>query len=430
MPTGSKRGRRTPAPTTGAAAGALRAKYDALCRKHQDLVTKSAQNARDEVGLVRLAVAAFRGTENAMALVGEGRAHIANARWLALERSGAAEWRELSRNGAARPAVRARLSELALRELSRLPPGGSRTTTFERVASDTIHELSLERLAGATRLGVAVVRDVTARVQAERELARLRAQVAEEQRLRAAAARSAGIGHDLRNALHAIGLRVDLLARDPAVAAAAGSHFDALVRLVEDAASRLRRLSAAGGAAIPEPGPVDLGAAVLEALELARPDLEHASRARPRPILARCQLSRTLPLVAGDAPELRHVLLNLLSNARDAMPEGGLIDVRARHAAGWATLEVDDQGPGLAPEALDRLFQPFFTTKGERGTGLGLANVAAYARRVGGYVSAANRLQGGARFTLTLPAWRDPDAVAASDPAAQASARGDERGRH
>jgi signal transduction histidine kinase len=104
----------------------------------------------------------------------------------------------------------------------------------------------------------------------------------------------------------------------------------------------------------------------------------------------------------ADRHMLRRAVLNLVLNALDAMPGGGRIEIRAAASAGDVELEVADTGSGLSDETLARAFEPFFTTK-SNGTGLGLAIVYRVAEVHHGQVTAANRPDGGASFTLRIP---------------------------
>ena len=106
--------------------------------------------------------------------------------------------------------------------------------------------------------------------------------------------------------------------------------------------------------------------------------------------------------VPGDAGRLEQVLLNLLLNAGRAMGGRGHIEVSAAvDEPGWVALTVEDEGPGIAPEDLHRVFDPFFTKSG--GTGLGLAVSYGIVRSHGGSLHVANRENGGARFVVRLP---------------------------
>lgn len=104
----------------------------------------------------------------------------------------------------------------------------------------------------------------------------------------------------------------------------------------------------------------------------------------------------------ADPDMLRRAVLNLVLNALDAMPTGGTLDVSAKSQAGACAITVADHGPGLPPDTLARLFEPFFTTK-NTGTGLGLAIVERIAESHSGRITAENRPEGGAAFTLHLP---------------------------
>jgi signal transduction histidine kinase len=111
-----------------------------------------------------------------------------------------------------------------------------------------------------------------------------------------------------------------------------------------------------------------------------------------------------LPRVALALEQLVQVFLNLVLNGVDACKKGGSITVRARASSG-VTIEVEDTGPGVAPEIRDRLFEPFVTTKEVgKGTGLGLAVCRGLVESVGGNIALDAEYTGGARFVVTLPA--------------------------
>jgi signal transduction histidine kinase len=120
-------------------------------------------------------------------------------------------------------------------------------------------------------------------------------------------------------------------------------------------------------------------------------------------IALRVERSPSLPLVRGDVTQLEMAVLNLVTNALDAMPTGGTLTVSATARAGGVRLQVADTGPGIAPDVIDRLFDPWVTTKpAGQGSGLGLAIVRDVVRAHGGSVSAVNRAVGAA-FTIDLP---------------------------
>jgi CheY-like chemotaxis protein len=108
--------------------------------------------------------------------------------------------------------------------------------------------------------------------------------------------------------------------------------------------------------------------------------------------------------VMGSGPELREVLTNLIFNACDAMPAGGSIVVRTRDVGGDVRIEVCDTGTGMTPEEVSRCLEPFYTTKGERGTGLGLAVAYGIIQRHGGKIEIDSTKGEGTVFSLVLPA--------------------------
>jgi signal transduction histidine kinase len=106
--------------------------------------------------------------------------------------------------------------------------------------------------------------------------------------------------------------------------------------------------------------------------------------------------------VLGNHQELEELFLNLLLNAHDATPGGGTVAVELTRGETHVTVAVADNGPGIAPELLERVFEPLFTTKA-RGSGLGLAISAGIAQAHGARLRAGNRPTGGASFTLEFP---------------------------
>jgi CheY-like chemotaxis protein len=149
-------------------------------------------------------------------------------------------------------------------------------------------------------------------------------------------------------------------------------------------------------------------------------------------------LSPDLPDVFADAAQLETVLLNLVINARDAMPQGGQLTIATTEAnvdetthevrlppGPYVAVAVSDTGIGMSPEVAARAFEPFFTTKeAGKGTGLGLSMVYGFARQSGGHVQLASRPGHGTTVTLYLP--QAKAAEAASEPGANAQPRGSE----
>jgi signal transduction histidine kinase len=118
--------------------------------------------------------------------------------------------------------------------------------------------------------------------------------------------------------------------------------------------------------------------------------------------------------VLAPRDELINVIINLIFNARDAMPLGGTIRLSGVASPGRVVVRVDDEGTGIAPGDLPRIFEPLFSTKGNQGMGMGLATAAALMRRLEGTITATNRPEGGACIELTFldSGAIDPDRVA------------------
>jgi CheY-like chemotaxis protein len=110
-----------------------------------------------------------------------------------------------------------------------------------------------------------------------------------------------------------------------------------------------------------------------------------------------------IPLVIGSAPDLRQALMNLILNAVDALPQGGTITLRTHSDSSRVTLEVADTGMGMTEEVRRRCLEPFFTTKGDRGTGLGLSMVYGILERHAGTIDIQSEVGKGTTFTIHLP---------------------------
>ena len=255
----------------------------------------------------------------------------------------------------------------------------------------------------------------------------------QQERLKALGQLAAGIAHDLNNTLApVVGFSELLLARARS-ASAAGSPLtlgrpeqewlDLLHAGALDAAEVVRRLrefyrQRDGHDAF---APVDLAAVVAQTVELTRPRWKDDAQATGRTVAVRTELASDLPPVAGSAPELREALTNLLINAVDALPGGGVITVRTRAEGTAVVLEVVDTGAGMDAETRGRCLEPFFTTKGETGTGLGLAMVHGTVQRHGGTLEIDSTPGTGTTVRLRLPV----AAPATSMPAAGPDSAGD-----
>lgn len=224
-------------------------------------------------------------------------------------------------------------------------------------------------------------------------------ELARRERLAALGEMAAGVAHEIRNPLGGIDLYASLLEKDL-------EPLPAQRDLVKRIRSGVRNLESVVGGVLAFAGDrepvvreVTLSAIIDDVLPQVTPSLEAAEAS------IETGVASTDVLLRCDPRQVERALLNLILNAIDAAGRGGWVGVRVeeRSRAGELIgIVVEDNGPGIPPELLHRVFNPFFTTK-ENGTGLGLAIVHRIADAHGGYVEAGNRPEGGARFTLALP---------------------------
>jgi signal transduction histidine kinase len=147
--------------------------------------------------------------------------------------------------------------------------------------------------------------------------------------------------------------------------------------------------------------PLDLNEIVTQSIALAKPRI--AKRSPDKAISLRTDFKDKVS-AAGVGAELREVLTNLILNALDATPGAGVITIRTQHEDGDAVVEVIDTGTGMNPEVRERCLEPFFTTKGDLGTGLGLAMVFGIIKRHQGTLEIESEPGLGTTFRIRLPA--------------------------
>ena len=162
--------------------------------------------------------------------------------------------------------------------------------------------------------------------------------------------------------------------------------------------------------------PVNIEKLVMQTVTLTRPRWKDQAQASGATIRVEFELD-PVPTVAGDEAALREVLTNLI-NAVDAMPSGGTITLRSRRDADSAVIEISDTGTGMTGDVRKRCLEPFFSTKGERGTGLGLSMVFGIVQRHGGSIDIRSQVGSGTTFCITLPLHLDPAEEPAPEDAA------------
>jgi signal transduction histidine kinase/ActR/RegA family two-component response regulator len=261
--------------------------------------------------------------------------------------------------------------------------------------------------------------------QAYDELRQTQQAVLEQERLRAIGQMASGIAHDINNAISPVAVYTQsLLERDLDLAPEVRDYLDVVGRVVKDLAATVARMRDfyRPDDTRTEFEPVDLNALVPQVVELTRARWSDMPQQRGAAIAVVTELEDDLPMIMGNASELREMATNLIFNAVDAMPDGGTLTIttetrRSDPGGDKVRLEVGDTGTGMDEETRRRCLEPFFTTKGERGTGLGLAMVYGAAQRHKARLDIDSSPGGGARMRL------DFDVATAAPPAKQSAAR-------
>jgi signal transduction histidine kinase len=217
-----------------------------------------------------------------------------------------------------------------------------------------------------------------------------------------------GVVHDFSNALMAvIGYSEMLLTGDGRALddrATTREYLRIINTAGRDAAevvSRLRDFYRPRATA--ESQSVDLKEVLHLAVLMTQPKWKDPNRPSGTEIVVAVELQH-LPVMRGNPAELREMMTNLIFNAVDAMPNGGTLTLRTSEAAGTVVLEVADTGAGMSPEVRVRCLDPFFSTKGDKGTGLGLAMVFGIVQRQQGHIEIESAPGVGTTFRITLPA--------------------------
>jgi PAS domain S-box-containing protein len=262
----------------------------------------------------------------------------------------------------------------------------------------------VKNAAGMVYRIVGVAEDIT-------ELRRTEQQLIQAQKMEAVGQLAGGIAHDFNNLLGAITLFGELAAGDIPANDARREDLDSIQEAVQRATTLTRQLLAFSRQQV-------LNTVVLDPNTVISDLVKMLTRLIGEDVELITELAPDAGMVRADAGQLEQVLLNLTVNARDAMPSGGKIIIATTHAtlsedaarlgeierAGdYTVITVSDNGAGMGPEVRAHVFEPFFSTKGARGTGLGLATVYGIIRQSGGHIAVISEPGRGTTFTIHLP---------------------------
>jgi two-component system, cell cycle sensor histidine kinase and response regulator CckA len=274
-------------------------------------------------------------------------------------------------------------------------------------------------------------RDVTEMVEAQEALHRSQEQLHQALKMEAVGRLAGGIAHDFNNLLTAIRGYSDLLAAGLGAGHPLRHDVVEIQRASDRAAELTHQLLAFSRRQVLRPDRLDLGAVIR--------DLESMVRRLIGEDIELTVTSRVSRAVLVDRGQIEQVILNLVINARDAMPAGGRLSIdavdhevspRAGHTHGapspgrYALVRIRDSGSGIPAAVMDRIFDPFFTTKGPgTGTGLGLSTAYGIVRQSGGFIEVASEEGRGTTFSIYLPATEASPAKDASDTARTTAVR-------
>ena len=234
------------------------------------------------------------------------------------------------------------------------------------------------------------------------EQERIREQFSQMEKLSALGELASGVAHDFNNTLAGILGRAQLLQRTNDLEKIQRG-LDIIIKTAEDGAKTVKRIQDFARQRRDHNFElVSIDQILLDASEITRPRWKNCAEASNIHITVNLQIGSDA-MVMGDDSELREVLVNMVFNAIDAMPEGGTLSLSTRTDGDSVLIKVIDTGVGMYPEVRSRIFDPFFTTKGKAGLGLGLAVSFGIIRRHGGTIDVESQYGSGTEFRITLP---------------------------
>jgi two-component system cell cycle sensor histidine kinase/response regulator CckA len=310
---------------------------------------------------------------------------------------------------------------------------GELVTALKRQGRLRGHEVTLQTAAGPRdcavnaefvdvrghRLVLWEIRDLTETRRAQQEKERLTAQLLQSQKMEAVGQLAGGVAHDFNNLLTVIINNCDLTLEDPRLGSEPRQNVEMVRDAGESAANLTRQLLAFSRKQVLQPSRIDLNALVTRLERMLR-------RVIGEDVALVTRLGAGLWPILADPGQIEQVIVNLAVNSRDAMPDGGSLTLETGNvvldedygrrypeasSGDHAMLAVSDTGVGMDAATLSRIFEPFFSTKGHRGTGLGLSTVHGIVRQSGGHLVPHSEPGQGTTFRIYLPRHAGSDQV-------------------
>ena len=280
-----------------------------------------------------------------------------------------------------------------------------------KTQSDSFHSDDCEflrQLSSHVALAGQQARLYAALQEAYQDLRQTQQTVMQQERLRALGQIASGIAHDINNALSPAALYTQsMLSHESGLSERAREQLAVVQRAIDDVArtvQRMRTFYLPRGLELTL-APVDVNKILLEVVDLTRARWSNIPQERGVVVNVENQLAADLPHILGAENEIRDAFTNLLLNAVDALPEGGTVTLHTRLDTrdNQVVIEIQDNGVGMSETTRSRCLEPFFTTKGERGTGLGLPMVFGMAQRHGGELEIDSELGRGTTMRIIFP---------------------------
>jgi len=246
-----------------------------------------------------------------------------------------------------------------------------------------------------------------ARQAAEQLLAQIQTtqgQMIQLEKMRAIGELASGVAHDFNNALMAILGYTELAEESLEEPDQLAMHLAIIRKAAEDATTTVKRLqNFAKQRTVPHGQLTDVATIVQDVVEMTRPQWRDAAQKEGRTYTIQFDI-QPLPLILAEPSGLREVLINIIYNALNAMPRGGRLTIATRESGSdHVEIRIADTGKGMSPEVRSRIFDPFYTTRGVEGNGLGLAVSWAIIQRHGGTIEVESIEGEGSTFIVRLP---------------------------
>jgi len=302
-------------------------------------------------------------------------------------------------------------------EAQRVRKGGERF--WASVLIDPIHDDEGELIGFAK-----ITRDISEKKRAEEEIERSREALIQAQKMEAFGRLTGGVAHDFNNLLTVIRASADFLQRPGLSEEKRARYVEAIAETAERAAALTGQLLAFARRQPLQPEPFDVNARLRGLQQIIGTTIGSAVRVA-------LDLAEAPQMVEADPSQFDTAILNMVINARDAMPRGGEIRIGSAPAEGvppvrghapatgdFVVVRIQDTGSGIPPETLSHIFEPFFTTKPvDKGTGLGLSQVYGFAKQSHGEIDVESQVGVGTTFTLFLPRTSAEERQASDDAA-------------